>query len=103
MIGLECILVDQASARELGLVLVTERFVEATLMVIVAMSGRVVDAAHIDDDRQGREHRGIARSNHGCVAELLGLSQEEGRERLVAVKPVDAEWLVSRSRSRARS
>jgi len=43
------VLVDEASRGELGVEAMAEHLGEATLMVVVSVRGRVVNAANVDD------------------------------------------------------
>lgn len=46
----------------------------------------VVHAAHVDDDVEAREHRGIAGAHDLRARELGGLAQQEAAQGLVAVE-----------------
>ena len=58
---------------------VAEHLSEALLVVVVAMRRRVVDAAHVDDDVAGCQHRRIAGAHDLRVLEGLGARAQGGR------------------------
>jgi hypothetical protein len=59
-------LVHQASRRELGDIAVAEDLLESTLVVVKALDGLVVHAAHVDNDVARVKNGGVARPLETC-------------------------------------
>lgn len=80
------VLVDEAGARQLGLVAAVKRLLETPLVVVEAHLGRLVRPTDVDDGIHGVEYGRVTRAGDGGSGEGLRPAEQEACERLVAVK-----------------
>jgi len=59
---------------------------EAALVVVIAVTGRIVHATHVDEHVARRERRSVARAHKLVRAERGQHREHRARERLVAMK-----------------
>ena len=79
-------LVDQASTAELSSEAMTKHFGKAILVMIVAVSGRIIKSSNVDHRVQWLQNLGVSGSNDLGCREFVSEAKHEAGESFVTVK-----------------